>query len=76
MGFLRVWLLRILSLRSRWIGVLVACAVWLLWVIVGIWALVLLVVLVAIGYSIGWAVEHGVTWRDVLEKIMSRHDFR
>lgn len=73
-ALLKAWLTRILSLQKRWLGVVVAVLVWLIWMVFGFWALILLIVLGAVGYSIGFAMERGITLRDVLAKILSRRD--
>lgn len=76
MGALRLWLSRILSLRHRWLGVVIACAIWLVWMFTGFWALLLLVLLATIGYVVGFAIERGVTWRDVVEKLLTHRDLK
>ncbi len=73
-ALLRAWLTRLLSLQKRWLGVVVAVLVWLIWMVFGFWALILLLVLAAVGYIIGFAMERGITLRDVLTKILSRRD--
>ncbi len=73
-ALLRAWLTRLLSLQKRWLGVVVAILVWLIWMVFGFWALILLLVLAAVGYIVGFAMERGITLRDVLTKILSRRD--
>lgn len=73
-ALLKAWLARLLSLQKRWLGVVVAILVWLIWMLFGFWALILLIVLGVLGYTIGFALERGITLRDVLDKIVSRRD--
>lgn len=74
MNILRTWVYRLLSLRRRWLGVVVACVVWLVWMVFGFWSLVLLAILVAIGYGVGVATERGITWREIVRHLLSNRD--
>lgn len=60
-----------LGLKRRWQGVIVACLLWLVWLIVGLWWTVLLFVLVVIGYFVGRVLEEHQSWKDVIEKLLS-----
>jgi uncharacterized membrane protein len=71
MNLLKASLQRILSLKRRWLGMGIGCALWLLLMIVGFWATLLLVVLAAIGYFVGRIMEENQSWRDVVTKLLA-----
>ncbi|RIV23003.1 DUF2273 domain-containing protein [Alicyclobacillaceae bacterium I2511] len=73
MDWLRAALLRILLLKRRWIGLLVGLAVWFVWVWLGFWHTVLLIVLAGVGYGIGRVLEERQNWKKMIEKILSEH---
>ncbi|MBX5436306.1 MAG: DUF2273 domain-containing protein [Alicyclobacillaceae bacterium] len=72
MSWLRSVLLQVLTMRRRWQGLLAGCAVWLLWMIVGFWATLLLFVLAAIGFVVGAVLETPGAWKAWVEKLLSQ----
>lgn len=69
-GFRRVCS-EFIALPRRYHGLAVACGIWLLWMIVGFWRMLLLVVLAAIGYIVGRILEENQSWRRLLDKLLS-----
>lgn len=69
------WIRRVFSdfvaLPRRYHGLTAACGFWLLWMIVGFWRTLLLVVLAAIGYVVGRIMEENQSWRKLLDKLLS-----
>lgn len=71
MGWLRSVALSILSLRRRWLGMLAGIAVWLAWMLFGLWATILLVVLAGIGFVVGRIFEERDAWKNIVDKLLS-----
>lgn len=71
MNWLRSAITSILSLRRRWLGMLVGIVVWLAWMLFGLWATILLVVLAAVGYVVGRVFEENESWKKIVDKLLS-----
>ncbi|MCF8563595.1 DUF2273 domain-containing protein [Alicyclobacillus tolerans] len=71
MKFFLTWIHQILSLKRRWLGLIVGCLLWLAWMLFGLWATVLLLVFAAVGYAVGRVLEEHQSWKDIVEKLLS-----
>lgn len=71
MHWVQAAFLRLMTLRRRWQGLLAGCVLWLAWMLVGLWATFLLVLLAAIGYAVGRILEEHQSWKDIVEKLLS-----
>ncbi len=58
-------------LKRRWIGAIGGCLLWMLWMVFGPWATLLLFALAFIGFVVGRILEEHKTWKEVLEKLLS-----
>jgi len=69
------WLRRIattfLTMKRRWVGLIVGCLFWLVWMLFGFWSTILLMFLGAIGFVIGRVMEENQSWKDVVEKLLA-----
>jgi uncharacterized membrane protein len=64
-----------LRLKHRWHGLMVGCLVWLIWMVFGFWATLLLVVLGGVGFILGRIMEENQSWKEIIDKLLSeRYD--
>lgn len=71
MNWFKEVILHVLTLKRRWLGLICGCLLWVLWMVFGFWATLLLFVLAAIGFVVGRIMEEHKSWKDILEKILS-----
>jgi len=71
MNGLRTIVHAILSLKWRWLGLLVGVAVWMAWMLFGLWATLLLVILAGLGFTIGRIFEENQSWKNIVDKLLS-----
>jgi uncharacterized membrane protein len=71
MNWIRQSLLHILGLKRRWQGLIVGCVFWLVWMVFGLRATILLLFLAAVGFAVGRVLEERQSWKDVLNKLLS-----
>ncbi|MCL6547951.1 MAG: hypothetical protein K6T30_03475 [Alicyclobacillus sp.] len=76
MSWLRAAVVSLLSLRRRWQGLLAGCGVWLIWMVCGFWATLLLFVLAAAGFAVGLVLERNpswteMSWKEIVQKLLS-----
>ncbi len=73
MDWLRGIFLRMIQLKRRWIGLLAGLLAWVVWVWLGFWHTLLLIILAGVGYGVGRVLEERRNWKDMIEKILSEH---
>ena len=71
MAWLSSMLQSLFSLRLRWLGLIAGMIVWLIWMVFGFWATVLLVILGGLGFILGRVFEEHKSWRDIVDKLLS-----
>lgn len=71
MNWLRSAVVSILSLRRRWLGMLAGVVVWFIWMLFGLWATILLVVLAGLGFVVGRVLEEHESWKNIVDKLLS-----
>lgn len=63
----------LVSMRRRWLGLLVGCGLWLAWMVFGFWDTILLIVLAGIGFAVGRILEERTSWQEVVERLLAEH---
>lgn len=71
MQWVKTFFFQITQLKRRWIGLIVGSLCWLIWMLVGWWATLGLIVLAALGYIVGRIFEEHKTWKEIVEKLLS-----
>lgn len=71
MEWLRDMLSVLVQMKRRWIGLIVGCLFWLIWMVFGFWATILFVVLGGLGFFLGRLSEEKQSWKDVVEKLLA-----
>jgi uncharacterized membrane protein len=70
-NWLKALIIQALGLKRRYIGLFCGCFLWILWIIFGFWATLLLFVLAAVGFIAGRVMEEHKNWKELVEKILS-----
>jgi len=71
MNRLLSWLQWVVNIRKRWLGMWAGVVIWLIWMIFGFWATILLVVLATIGFVIGRIFEANDSWKEIVQRLIS-----
>ena len=71
MNWVRTAIQFTLSLQRRWLGLWAGVILWLIWMLFGLWATLLLAVLATIGFVIGRVLEEHESWKEVVDKLLS-----
>jgi uncharacterized membrane protein len=71
MSWLRQWFVQIAGLKRRWLGLIVGCLFWLVWMLFGALATVMLIVCATIGFVVGRLFEEHQSWKEVVDKLLS-----
>ncbi|MBX6352928.1 MAG: DUF2273 domain-containing protein [Thermoflavifilum sp.] len=59
------------QLKRRWHGLIAGCLLWLIWMVFGFWATLLLIILGGVGFVVGRIMEENESWKDVIDKLLS-----
>ncbi|MCL6444317.1 MAG: DUF2273 domain-containing protein [Alicyclobacillus sp.] len=73
MAWLQALVQRVATLKRRWHGLMAGCLLWLFWLIFGFWWTLLLVALGGLGYVAGRFLEERLSWKEVVDKLLSEH---
>lgn len=65
------WVKSLRSLRRRWLGLIAGSLLWLLFMVFGFWATILLFVLAAVGFIVGRVLEEHQSWKDIISKLIA-----
>ncbi|QQE81301.1 DUF2273 domain-containing protein [Alicyclobacillus sp. SO9] len=64
-------LTNMMQMKRRWLGMWAGVVIWILWMIFGFWAIILLLILGAVGFVIGRVLEENQSWKQVVERLLS-----
>jgi uncharacterized membrane protein len=70
-NWLRAVILQVLGMKRRYLGLICGCFLWILWIIFGFWATLLLFVLATAGFAVGRIMEERKSWKEILDKLIS-----
>lgn len=70
MTWVRFVLVRLATLQGRWLGLIIACVLWLLWMVFGFWATLLLFIMAGLGFVIGWISETKGGWKQLFQQLI------
>jgi uncharacterized membrane protein len=58
-------------LKRRWHGLIIGCLFWLIWMLFGFWATLLLLICGSVGFVVGRIFEENQSWREIVDKLLS-----
>lgn len=67
------WLQQLWHVRTRWLGMWAGVILWLVWMIFGFWATILLVILAVVGFVVGRVLEANESWKEIVQRLLSEH---
>jgi uncharacterized membrane protein len=71
MSWMRQWIEQIAGLKRRWLGLIVGCLFWLVWMLFGLLATVMLIVCASVGFFVGRLFEEHQSWKEVVDKLLA-----